>query len=136
MENTEKYIDMLSWNATEEEQRCAVDYLTEYYNKSPQDCVEIIRTKGKDIWENSAKIFCQLDEPIFMQYLPRLLLWLKDPNWPGAMVIFEHLMTVTNGEVDDAITKALEFAKENNKGRWQMVLEDLVKERRIAQELL
>lgn len=46
---------------------------------------------NKNIWENCALILSEKEDERLWPYLVRLLEWIKDLNWPGAMIIFERL---------------------------------------------
>jgi len=50
--------------------------------------------RSKAVWENCAKVIISKRDEELKPYLPLLFEWLKDLNWPGAMLIFDRLAQI------------------------------------------
>lgn len=47
--------------------------------------------ESKSIWENCARALYEISDDRLEKYLPSLLEWLQDLNWPGALIILDRL---------------------------------------------
>lgn len=47
--------------------------------------------ESKGIWENCARALFEISDDRLEPYLPSLLEWLEDLNWPGALIILDRL---------------------------------------------
>ena len=54
-------------------------------------------SESKDIWENCARALYEIPDERLMKYLPALLEWLEDLNWPGSYAILDRLL-IFSGE--------------------------------------
>lgn len=45
----------------------------------------------KNVWENCARILASKEDELLLPYTPQLFEWLRDLNWPGALIILERL---------------------------------------------
>lgn len=52
---------------------------------------------SKDIWKTCARALYEIPDERLMKYLPALLEWLEDLNWPGAYAILDRLL-IFSGE--------------------------------------
>ena len=46
---------------------------------------------SKMVWEPCAKVIAMRSDEELLPYMFRLLEWLQDLNWPGALIIYERL---------------------------------------------
>ena len=88
---------MLNWNNSAEIQ-AEGRRLAEHIN-----CLSIFMQPmgeryNKNIWENCALILSGKKDALLEPYLPELLDWIRDLNWPGAMIILERLKRFRNYE--------------------------------------
>ena len=60
----------------------------------------------KSCWENSAKVLKKIGYPEIKEFLPKIIYWLVDFNWPGAKEIYDLLLTVPN----DTLLKNIEIS--------------------------
>ncbi len=51
---------------------------------------------NKNVWANCAKILSEKTDDELSCYLPSLMEWLQDLNWPGALCIVERLNRQSN----------------------------------------
>lgn len=56
------------------------------------------REYNKNVWDNCAKLICEKSDSELQPYIPQLLEWTQDLNWPGAISVFERLKSC-GGEV-------------------------------------
>ena len=65
-----------------------------------QELHMLIQPEGygnKAVWENCALVLVRKSDEELRPYLPELLRWLQDINWPGALTILDRLRAF-NGE--------------------------------------
>ena len=82
-------ISDLSWGLPAEKQHEAV-LKTEPVTDEDIRCL-ILPDKHKDCWENCAKILVKLNDDKLVEYLPSILEWFMDLNWPGISIIVNFL---------------------------------------------
>lgn len=46
---------------------------------------------GKNVWDNCARIISEKTDEELAPYLPEMMVWLQDMNWPGAFCILDRL---------------------------------------------
>lgn len=100
----------LSWDASEEDQAYAVEYLAE--NMLPSEYIYLVLAddykmdffngelaylkfgKDKGKWENAAKTIVKIGWPKVDRIIIPLFCWLLDPNWPGSFLIYQFLLSL------------------------------------------
>ena len=87
-------------------------------------------SQDKYEWSNRAKIVCMQSDKALERYVPRMLEWLKDMNWPGAEWMYERLEGMEGGYVDRDIENAMKWAQEDGRRMWLRALWGLKKDRR------
>lgn len=123
MENIEKLIDDLDWNKPIETQENAIKNLK---NISEKDLRKLIQPKSKNCWENAAKVINIIGYPKIKTIIPELLEWLKDLNWPGAVIIVDTLRNIEMGEINEFIKEALIKAEIENDEIWKSGIEEVI----------
>ncbi len=109
-------IDSLSWYLPIEKQRANIDNV-KYI--SDDDVERLILPHYKQTcWENCAVLLSTLDDQRFISFLPKILEWYKDLNWPGIEVIGKRIREIPPYLVKDAVTVALRNAKNENDEEW------------------
>lgn len=93
----------LSWNASLESQTRAINEIVSMTNLNPNS---LIQPLGKEYWENAAKALVEIGYPRIGPAIPGLFGWLKDLNWPGAMIVMNLLKSLPQ----DVVIKYLESA--------------------------
>lgn len=51
---------------------------------------------GKNVWDNCARIISEKTDEELAPYLPEMMVWLQDMNWPGAFCILDRLKKFKN----------------------------------------
>ena len=111
-------LDMLNWNNSAEIQ-AEGRRLAEHIN-----CLSIFMQPmgeryNKNIWENCALILSGKKDALLEPYLPELLDWIRDLNWPGAMIILERLKRFRNYEwLSCTMKEKIEIAYVLNAEQW------------------
>ncbi len=123
MENIEKLIDDLDWNKPIEIQEKAIKNLE---NISEKDLCKLIQPKSKNYWENAAKVINKIGYPKIKPIMSELFEWIKDLNWPGAVIIVDTLRNIEIGEINEFIKEALIKAEIENDEIWKSGIEEVI----------
>lgn len=122
MDNLKKLIDDLDWNKPIEIQEKAIKNLENILEK---DLCKLIQPKSKYCWENAAKVINIIGYPKIKPIIPDLFEWLKDLNWPGAVIIVNTLKNIESDEINEFIKEALIKAELENDELWKSGIEEL-----------
>ncbi len=92
---------------------------------------------NKNIWENCAKIIVERSDDEISKYLPNLLEWLQDLNWPGALLILNRLNSYNKNDLLVQYIYAVSTAKTHHKDEqeWLYNLTGLLKNKILVQGL-
>lgn len=88
----------------------------------------MMQNLSKAQWENAAEVLASLEPSRLSPYVPRLLEWLRDMNWPGARRIFETVVKTPKHAVIPHLAIAISKAREEADGDWLDALRALRKE--------
>ena len=84
---------------------------------------------NKNIWGNCAEVLVEKKDKELEPYLSKLLEWLRDLNWPGALTVYNRLKRFTEKDaLQRAIYYSIASAKEENDGVWEETLHQLARE--------
>lgn len=81
--------------------------------------------KSKSVWENCARALYEISDDRLEKYLPLLLEWLQDLNWPGALIILERLKNFSGEKLKLPFTNCFTYAKGLNNAEGQIWLDYL-----------
>lgn len=84
---------------------------------------------GKKVWENCAEILCEKSDDELSNYYFRLLEWLQDMNWPGAICVYSRLVKCQYEYFDNILDRTIFDSKLLNDNIWYMVLTNLKSDR-------
>ncbi len=102
-------IEMLSWDASEEDQQSAVEYLAKHMLPSEYIYLVLAGSYGienlngklsylkhcsKARWGNAAETIVKIGWPNIEPIIIPIFYWLLDPNWPGSLLIYNFLLTL------------------------------------------
>lgn len=76
----------------------------------------------KTQWENAAEVLKNVEISKVVPFVPELLEWLKDINWPGAQKVFEIILKVHAQELLPHLDVAIAKAREETDKVWQATL--------------
>jgi len=92
------------------------------------------------IWEQCAEILVKKSDEELEPYLIGLLEWLDDLNWPGALTVYERLMTFSGEKLRDPfincvvrIIREMEYGSRSD--RWVKWLAELLDNAELKREL-
>lgn len=121
--------DLSSWNSSEVQQE-AIEAINAVVSRDAGILMDVIyMSEDKYEWANRARIVCIQNDKALERYVPRMLEWLKDINWPGAELMYERLEKMQGRYVDRDIENAIRWAKEDRHDRWLRALYGLKKDR-------
>ena len=81
--------------------------------------------KSKSVWEPCAKVVAMRSDEELLPYIYKLLEWIADPNWPGALMIYERLTRMPYTSVESALGISRKQAKQMRDSGWLSMLDDL-----------
>lgn len=81
---------------------------------------------NKNVWDNCAAVLAEKSDGEQTAYLPQLLEWLQDMNWPGAFCILERLKHYSDKKaLDEEIAKTKVKAENEKDDVWVSNLNDI-----------
>nr|WP_162990894.1 DUF5071 domain-containing protein [Maliibacterium massiliense] len=96
----DQIMDMLDWNNAAEIQQEGLK-LAKQVESINVFIQPLDRQHNKNVWDNCAQVLCDRSDQELKPYLIRLLEWLEDLNWPGALRIFNRLRRYSDKEAFD-----------------------------------
>lgn len=90
------------------------------------------------VWEYCAKILCEKSDAELEPYLDKLLEWLQDLNWPGALTISERLKRFSGEKLKTPLENAVASSSkmpEKEGLMWLDYLSELLDNRTLAPNL-
>ncbi len=93
----DEIMDLICWNSSEADQALGIELGSklESFHAFLQPAWP---GHNKDVWENCAIILSKKTDEELLPYLPELLEWIEDLNWPGAAIILNRLFQF-NGDM-------------------------------------
>lgn len=81
--------------------------------------------KSKSVWEPCAKVVAMRSDEELRPFIFKLLKWIEDPNWPGALIIYERLTQMPYAAIEPALQFSRNEAQRTNNSGWLAMLDDL-----------
>jgi len=131
-----KIYQMLCWDTPEDVQLEGIKLAKEMSDLTP--LILPLYEGSQSIWDNCAKALSELSDDRLEKYLPLLLEWLQDLNWPGALTILERLTAFSGQKLKNSFIKVTEHAISfhNEEGlRWLDYLSELLDNQELKQLL-
>lgn len=143
--------DKLSWDATEEEQLQAIEYLAK--NLLPHEYIFLVLADkfsltpyndqkkyyhgggGKARWGNAAKTVIKIGWPKVDNIVVPLFMWLLDTNWPGSLLIYDFLLSLPKDVLMNKMKEILDNPQYYDKGEYEDLkaqIEDLCEDAKIV----
>lgn len=128
--NIDQIMDMLDWNNPPE--------IQEKGRALARDvrCINVFIQPGhpghvKNVWDNCALILAERSDVELRPYIPNLLQWLIDINWPGAYCIEDRLVAFEDDKwLNCFLEDYIHVAKVLNEEMWLTSLLELQKLRK------
>ena len=131
-----KIYQMLYWDTPEDVQLEGIKLAKEMSDLTP--LILPLYEGSQSIWDNCAKALSELSDDRLEKYLPLLLEWIQDLNWPGALTILERLTAFSGQKLKNSFIKVTEHAISfhNEEGlRWLDYLSELLDNQKLKQLL-
>ena len=128
--NIDEIMNMLDWNNEEKVQNKGIEIarnikcINVFLQPLHQGC-------SKNVWDNCAKILCEKTDDELEPYLTRLLEWLEDLNWPGALLILERLKKFDSHKLKFELEITVKRAHLENSINWLYNLSDLLENEKL-----
>lgn len=135
MPDIDKIYEMLSWNNDIETQLIGIEEAKKVKTLWVF-ILPILPTSSKDVWENCAKVLASKTNNELKPYYYHLLTWLQDINWPGASIIYDRLLIVSEESFEISLSTCVKTAEKNGDILWQNALSALEKERKAQGKAL
>lgn len=81
--------------------------------------------ESKSVWENCARALYEMSDERLESYLPSLLEWLQDLNWPGALIILDRLKLFSGKKLIKPFMERYAYANSLNNEEGLMWLDHL-----------
>jgi hypothetical protein len=110
MSGIDEIMDMLHWDNGDNIQQRGIALARSI--RSINVFIQPLYPKGgKGLWDNCARILAERPDEVLKPYLPRLLEWLQDLNWPGSLIILDRLKAFSEVKmlsywIEDLVKKA------------------------------
>ena len=109
-------IDSLDWGLPQEIQ---IQNIKKVQISCDEDVRQLIMPYRKqNSWHNCAVILAKLDNVTILRFLPDLLGWVKDLNWPGADVILERINLLPMEQMQPLCKAAYTLAMNEKDEQW------------------
>ncbi|MNT53973.1 hypothetical protein D3C72_1910980 [compost metagenome] len=80
---------------------------------------------NKEYWVYTAILIEKMGYEKWKYYIPELMIWLQDINWPGSYIIYNMFLNVDKEIILPYINSVQEEAKKYNDNEWYEILEEL-----------
>lgn len=135
MNNVEKIIYLLNGQNSLEEQEKGIALA-----RREKDILPFLepwtREISKENWETCAKVVCDRTNQELVKYLPEMLVWLQDINWPGSLLIQKRLWNIPYNELKPSLDKSISLAIKEEDPSWLMWLSELIKDKDEREKIL
>lgn len=94
--------------------------------------------ESKSVWENCARALYEISDERLEKYLPSLLEWLQDLNWPGALIILDRLKNFSGKKLIKPFMERYAYADSLNNEEgltWLDYLSELLDNAELKAEL-
>lgn len=123
-------IKTMSYSISEQELKSTIE---EILRDDSFDYLKLMQPiQGKNYWENCAKILCGLDKGKMSQYIPAMLEWLQDLNWPGAVRVLIHLKSFPNEIIKKPLEDDVYRAVEAKDDEWLYGLSSFIQNKELC----
>lgn len=121
MENINKIYEMLHWKNDVEVQTQGIEWA-----KKLEDISMLIQPPADiSIWGSCAKVLYEKSDDVLEPYLIKLIEWLQDFNWPGALTILDRLKKFSGKKLETPFIEIVKNAIVLNNEEGFMLLDNL-----------
>ena len=120
----------LDWNLSIETQNNAINSLVEREDYDLAILMQPLQTH-KELWENAAHVLVKKGYDKIKNHIDGLFKWLKDLNYPGAIIIYDFLRSIPKKDFDYYTDLYLSEARKENDEDWELYILQLIKNKKI-----
>lgn len=120
----EGQISKLHWN----NKTTPLEIIDEIIAMDISDLSFLLQPLDKPYWDKAAIVICSLGIERYIDYLPSMLEWLQDLNWPGALCIFNELKATEDERVIECIEYTVGKVIEIDDMEWLYFIKLLIDE--------
>ena len=134
MNDIQNIYKMLNWENNNETRVKGFNLAKEIENLS----LLILPPAEPSVWECCAQVLSEKSDTVLEPYLYKILEWLQDLNWPGALIILNRLKVFSGEKLKKPFIDCLTCAKDlNNKEglMWLDYLSELLDNEELKSEL-
>ena len=124
MNNINEIYKLLNWQSSVDEQVKGIR-LARNLDDLSLLILPYANGESKGLWENCAKALSEISDDRLEKYLPSLLEWLQDLNWPGALIILDRLKVFNGKKLKKPYIERVTYACNLNSEEGQMWLDYL-----------
>lgn len=124
MNNINEIYKLLNWQSSVDEQVKGIR-LARNLDDLSLLILPYANGESKGLWENCAKALSEISDDRLEKYLPSLLEWLQDLNWPGALIILDRLKVFNGKKLKKPYIERVTYASNLNSEEGQMWLDYL-----------
>ena len=124
MNNINEIYKLLNWQSSVDEQVKGIR-LARNLDELSLLILPYANGESKGLWENCAKALSEISDDRLEKYLPSLLEWLQDLNWPGALIILDRLKVFNGKKLKKPYIERVTYASNLNSEEGQMWLDYL-----------
>lgn len=134
LKDINEIINMLDWNNPYEIQNKGIESARKISNLIPFILPQY-SPNSKAVWENCAKILSEKKDKDLVPYLPKILEWLQDLNWPGALIIQNRLKKMQYNLLKNSLYRTIDFAIQKQDSCWLVWLNELVQDKQQKENI-
>ena len=126
--NLSDIMSMLDWNLPSDVQLRGRQLAIECGEIEPF-IQPITQMHNKNVWDNCALILSNKSDEELKPYLPELLKWLQDLNWPGSIIVLNRLKHFSFEKLIFPLTQCVSCIDESsdfNQAKWLYNLSELL----------
>lgn len=124
MSNTNEIYKLLNWQSSFDDQLKGIK-LARNLDDLSLLILPSANGESKGVWENCARALSGISDDQLEKYLPSLLEWLQDLNWPGALIILDRLKVFDGEKLKQPFIERVTDASNLNSEEGQMWLDYL-----------
>ena len=106
MNNMQNIYDMLKWENAPEIRLAGIELARKIDDLS----LLILPMAAPSVMECCAQILCEKSDSVLEPYLDKLLEWLQDLNWPGALTILDRLKVFSGTKLKRPFINSFTYA--------------------------
>lgn len=135
MQDIDSIMKMLDWNNDPDVQALGISQARQV------KCIKAFfqpttSEYSKSVWENCAIVISSHTDSELALYLPDMLVWMQDLNWPGAEIIFQRLVQYSDKtDLYSLVSRLIPALAAIGDDVWLDNIRNLIKEAKLETEI-